>query len=187
MTSTEETRADELVHAFFASKDEKKTALDLSNCALTELPDSFYRHIQSNPNVAARLQLLNLAHNNLSRLPNYLSLLPNLRILFLLANQFRRIPPVVAELPACFMLSFKSNQLAGELAGSSLPRHISWLILTSNKLTSLSADFPRRCARVRKLMLANNRLSSLPEGFETMADLELLRLSNNAFERFPRA
>lgn len=182
-----QTRADELLHSFFSSDNESQTSLNLSNCALTELPPSLYTYIKSNPKAAARLQLLNLAHNKLTTLPNYLSLLPNLRILFLLANNFRTIPPVVAELPACYMLSFKSNQLSGELYGSSLPRNITWLILTSNALTALSPDFPRRCARVRKLMLANNQLSTLPPDFHLhMTDLELLRLSNNRFDAFPQ-
>lgn len=179
------TRAEELLHAFFASEDSNEKKLDLSNCQLTKLPDSFNKYISTYPKAASRLELLNLAHNELTSLPNCLSRIRNLRILFLLANRFRNIPPVIAELPACTMLSFKSNQLEGELRGSSLPHNISWLILTSNKISSLSEDFGRRCSKVRKLMLANNRLSELSSDFVYMTKLELLRLSNNNFQHFP--
>lgn len=177
--------ADARIRAFFA-QGATATALDLSSCGLRALPSSLQTHLRRDPLSASRLTLLNLAHNALSTLPPFLAHFPNLKTLFLLANAFTALPPILAELPAVTMLSFKCNALAGTLPASLLPRRIEWLILTSNALTGLSADFPTRCARVRKLMLSNNALTSLPPTFAAhMSALELLRLANNRLATFP--
>lgn len=177
--------ADERVRAFFAPEC-RATTLDLSSCNLHHLPPSLESHLLASPLSAARLTLLNLAHNSLTTLPRFLSHFPRLSILFLLDNAFTALPPILPELSSVTMLSFKSNALSGELPASLLPPRLSWLILTSNRLTSLSPDFPTRCRNVRKLMLANNNLTSLPRAFGThMHSLELLRLSNNNLHDFP--
>lgn len=183
--------ANQRIRKFFsaAHEDAKSvpTTLDLSNCNLSELPSTLNDEIKANAQAAANLTVLNLAYNSLCDLPNFLARLPNLRILFLLGNQFTVIPEIVCELPSVTMLSFKSNRLSGVLHGSSLPVNISWLILTSNEITSLADDFPSRCRRVRKLMLSNNKLSALPASFSSvLQNLELLRLANNSFEQFPK-
>lgn len=183
--------ANKRIRRFFAaahsSAKSAPTKLDLSNCNLSELPSTLTDEIKAKPQAAANLTLLNLAHNSLCHLPNFLARLPNLRILFLLGNQFTAIPEVVRELPSVTMLSFKNNRLSGVLNGSSLPVNISWLILTSNEITSLADDFPSHCRGVRKLMLSNNKLSALPASFcSEMQTLELLRLANNSFEQFPK-
>lgn len=178
--------AEARLRAFFSLDNHSQTKLDLSNCNLTELPSLFGTLIRSLPSQAANLQLLNLAHNKLTTLPSYLRLLPNLQILFLLGNSFSSIPPVISALPSVYMLSFKNNSLSGTIQGSQLPKKISWLILTSNKITALAPDFPIAARNVRKLMLSNNELSSLPETFsDHMHALELLRLANNQFIDFP--
>eukprot|EP00177_Eucheuma_denticulatum_P008486 GFKZ01015437.1.p1 GENE.GFKZ01015437.1~~GFKZ01015437.1.p1 ORF type:complete len:434 (-),score=53.45 GFKZ01015437.1:37-1338(-) len=177
------------IHDFFTpsfSTAPPQTDLDLSNCSLTMLPPILESYIRAHPRRASSLRLINLANNHLSSLPEFLSLLPNLRILFLLANNFTCLPPILSRLTSLTMLSFKSNRLSGTLHGTLLPPNISWLILTSNQITALADDVPYACRHVRKLMLSNNNLCSLPPTFaHQMTSLELLRLANNQFDTFP--
>lgn len=169
-----------IVDAFVRSV--KEEVLDLSELGLSSLPDSLFETLSP---CAARVTRINLAKNALETLPEWFARLPNLRILFLLGNDFTTLPPVLRSLESLQMLSFKHCKLAGELIASQLPPNLIWLILTDNRLTALSDDFGARCRRVRKLLLANNRLTGLPASFSQLADLELLRLSNNPLPAVP--
>lgn len=187
MSNSPYRNAEELLNEFFTSPANSSAAIDLSSCGLTKLPQLFETLIEKYPQASARLQLLNLAHNRLSELPIYLSKLPNLRILFLLRNEFVAVPAVIRMLKSVKMLSFKENKIQGELKSDTLPPNLTWLILTSNRLTGLDDNFPSHCRQVRKLMLSNNLLSRLPFEMRTeMTELELIRLANNRFEDFPR-
>lgn len=175
-----------ILEDFFMSNKDGSSSLDLSSCDLSMLPPLFESLVDAHPNAASRVTLLNLAHNSLSTLPLFLKRLPNLRILFLLGNAFESVPDVISRLPSLTMLSFKQCALKGTLHASSLPSTLTWLILTSNRLTGLSDDFAKRCSRIRKLMLSNNQLKRLPEGLSVhMQDLELVRLSNNEISEIP--
>lgn len=174
--------AEEVVRAFAAAPD--ATRLDLADCALAQLPDAIDRLADD---VKSRIEILNLAGNHLEDLPAWLAHLPRLRIVFCLANDFERVPEVMARLRAVTMLSFKNCRIEGVLHAKTLPPRVDWLILTGNRIEALSDDFAQTCGAVRKLMLANNRLAALPAGFERMRELELLRLANNRFEALPTA
>ena len=65
------------------------TRLDLS-CGLTEFPREIF-------DLADSLEVLNLTGNHLSDLPDDLPRLKKLRILFCSENDFRYVPPVLAE------------------------------------------------------------------------------------------
>lgn len=179
--------AEVLLNEFFTDPANSSTALDLSSCGLIQLPQLFETLIGRYPQASARLVLLNLAHNKLTDLPPCLSKLPNLRILFLLRNEFFAVPAVIRMLKSVRMLSFKENKIEGELKSETLPPNLTWLILTSNRLTGLDGKFPMHCRHVRKLMLSNNLLNRLPAEMRTeMMELELIRLANNRFEEIPR-
>lgn len=180
--------ADEILNEFFTDASNTSRKLDLSSCRLNELPSTFSTLISKYPIAASRLTLLNLAHNNLNTLPLYLKQLPNLTILFLLANKFTLIPEVISKLCNLTMLSFKQNFIHGHLqASKQLPTGLTWLILTSNRIKSISDDFSYHCKHIRKLMLSNNELRTLPLDLHLhMKDLELLRIANNSFTQFPK-
>lgn len=174
---------DRLLNNFFTDPQNQQTKLDLSSADLSHLPSLLPTLIASHPHAAARIALINLAHNNLSTLPQCLSQLPNLRVLFLLNNRFSTIPSVIPTINSLSMLSFKENKLT-TINANLLPPNLRWLILTSNQITTLSPDFPSRCRNVRKLMLSNNLLTHLPS-LEPMQHLELIRLANNRFAKIP--
>lgn len=147
--------------------------LDLS-CGLTEFPAEIH-------GLADSLEVLNLTGNRLSDLPDDLPRLKKLRILFCSDNDFRHLPPVLAECPGLSMIGFKSNRIEQVTA---LPPSLRWLILTDNRIESLPADIGR-CPPLQKLMLAGNRLSSLPDEMAACTNLELVRLAANRFESLP--
>lgn len=149
------------------------TRLDLS-CGLTEFPREIF-------DLADSLEVLNLTGNRLSDLPDDLPRLKNLRILFCSENDFRHVPPVLAECAGLSMIGFKSNRIERVEA---LPPSLRWLILTDNRIDRLPSTLGD-CLPLQKLMLSGNRLESLPDEMAACTNLELVRLAANRFEVLP--
>jgi hypothetical protein len=149
------------------------TRLDLS-CGLTEFPREIF-------DLADSLEILNLSGNRLSDLPDDVPRLKKLRILFCSENDFRHVPPVVAECAGLSMLGFKSNRIERVEA---LPPSLRWLILTDNRIDRLPTSL-RNCLQLQKLMLSGNRLTRLPDEMAACTNLELVRLAANRFEALP--
>lgn len=149
--------------------------LDLS-CDLMEFPREIY-------DLADSLEILNLSGNRLSTLPDDLSRLKRLKVIFLSQNRFLSLPPVLGECGALTMIGFKSNQIS-EVIGAALPRHLRWLILTDNRIARLPAELGSRTP-LQKVMLSGNRLESLPESMAACENLELIRISANHLTAIP--
>ena len=149
--------------------------LDLQ-CGLTELPSEVF-------DLADSLEVLNLTGNALRDLPDDLTRLKKLRILFCSSNRFTHLPPVLGHCEALSMVGFKSNQIA-EVAADALSPNLRWLILTDNQIRKMPSTLGR-CAGMQKLMLAGNRLTELPEEMAACTRLELLRLAANDLPGLP--
>ncbi len=149
--------------------------LDLS-CGLTELPQEVF-------DLADSLEVLNLTGNRLSSLPDELTRLKKLRIIFCSENQFTHLPEVLGSCPQLSMIGFKSNQIE-TVNASSLPPSLRWLILTDNRVRTLPASLGQ-CSQLQKLMLSCNRLRSLPEEMAACQNLEMIRLAANDFHSLP--
>jgi hypothetical protein len=149
------------------------TRLDLS-CGLTGFPREIF-------DLADSLEVLNLTRNRLSDLPDDLPRLKKLRILFCSENEFRHIPPVLAECAGLSMIGFKSNRIETVEA---LPPSLRWLILTDNRIDWLPASLGN-CRPLQKLMLSGNRLECLPDEMVACTNLELVRLAANRFKSLP--
>lgn len=143
---------------------------------LTQFPQEIF-------SLANSLEVLDLSDNKLSELPDNLSDLHQLKILFLTNNCFESVPLVLEQCPKLEMISFKSNNLK-HLPENALPVNTRWLILTDNNLVSLPEDMGR-LLRLQKLALAGNKLTCLPESMAKCRNLELARLSANGFKSLP--
>lgn len=149
--------------------------LDLS-CGLDHFPQEIY-------DLADTLEILNLSGNNLSSLPNDLTRLKKLKVIFCSENQFIHVPEVLGQCAELTMLGFKSNKIS-QLDADALPAKLQWLILTDNQLATLPSALGR-CLQLQKLMLAGNELAYLPDEMAACTQLELLRISANRFASLP--
>lgn len=70
-------------------------------------------------------------------------------------------------------MAFKSNNME-RIPENTLARSLQWLTLTNNALTSLPADIGQ-LAHLRKLLLTDNRLRTLPCSIVLCESLELVR------------
>jgi Protein tyrosine and serine/threonine kinase len=142
-------------------------------CGLTQFPPEIF-------DLADSLEILDLSNNALRSLPDDFGRLKNLRAVFFANNQFEEIPEVLAQCPQLNIMGFKSNQIQ-RISEAALPTILRWLILTHNQLEQL----PQAIGNLSKLMLAGNRLSSLPEEMASCHSLELIRLSVNQLTELP--
>lgn len=151
--------------------------IDLSNCDLTEFPKELYI-------VKDTVEMINLGGNSLSVLPDNISLFTKLRILFFANNKFEVVPDILGSLPNLYMLSFKSNLLRA-IPEQSLSPSVGWLILTDNQLVELPESIGLKLPKLKKFMLAGNKLSRLPDSLAHCKELELIRLAGNQFSTLP--
>ncbi|MFL9855570.1 protein kinase [Paraburkholderia madseniana] len=145
-------------------------------CGLSEFPREIF-------DLADTLEILDLSGNALSRLPDDLSRLRKLRIIFASDNPFTELPEVLGQCSQLSMVGFKANRIR-KVSGQSLPPLLRWLVLTDNEVEALPAEIGA-CAQLQKLMLAGNRLRTLPEELAACSRLELLRLAANQLSGLP--
>ncbi|HEJ2442226.1 TPA: protein kinase [Burkholderia multivorans] len=145
-------------------------------CGLTEFPREIFE-------LADTLEVLDLSGNALSSLPDDLSRLHRLRILFASDNRFTELPGALGACPQLEMIGFKANRIR-TVPGAALPRVLRWLILTDNAIDALPPEIGD-CSRLQKLMLAGNRLQSLPDEMAACRALELVRLAANRLDALP--
>ncbi|WP_019339199.1 leucine-rich repeat-containing protein kinase family protein [Stutzerimonas stutzeri] len=152
------------------------TRLDLS-----EELDTFPQEIFD---LADSLEVLNLSGNRLSSLPDDLSRLHKLRVLFCSDNPFTELPASIGRCQNLEMVGFKACRIR-HLPAEALPPKLRWLILTDNQLEKMPDEIGH-CSRLQKLMLAGNRLAALPETLANCRQLELLRIAANRMTALPQ-
>lgn len=149
---------DVLVNPSWAPRLASLRELSLANCGLRELPKSIGK--------CANLTRLDLAGNDLADLPSSFAKLEKLEILFILGSRrMKSVPRVLAKMTSLTRLGLRSNGLE-RLEGSRLPPNLVHAIFTDNAISRIDDDAYAKFARVRKLMLANNRLASFTGGEE---------------------
>jgi len=145
-------------------------------CGLTEFPLEILE-------LADTLEILDLSGNDLSELPDRITELTKLKIIFFAKNKFTVFPKVLKQFPALNMIGFKSNQIDA-VPEHAFPPKLNWLILTDNRIKVL----PKSIGDVRllqKCALAGNQLKELPNEMAKCKNLELLRVSANELESIP--
>ena len=143
---------------------------------IQEFPEALFE-------LAGHLEILDLADNQLSQLPQAFGRFKKLRILFLSNNQFQHIPAVLANCPALEMIAFKNNRIS-EFAEDVLPETTRWLILTNNQIRVLPQSMGK-LHRLQKLALGGNQIQQLPDSMQACKNLELARLSANQLPSLP--
>ena len=97
-------------------------------CGLREFPREIFE-------LADTLEILDLADNELTTLPDDLPRLTRLRVLFCSGNPFTHLPEVLGDCPVLQMVGFKGCQLA-YVPGAALSPSLSWLTLTDRLPTA---------------------------------------------------
>ena len=150
------------------------TRLQLA-CGLTEFPPEIY-------SLADSLEILDLSNNALVELPDDLPRLHRLRIIFCSNNPFTHLPEVLGSCSELSMIGFKSCRIR-TVSARALPPRLRWLVLTDNQVESLPEELG--LLPLQKLMLAGNRLRTLPVSLAGCSTLELLRLAANQLADLP--
>ena len=144
--------------------------------------DEFPREIFA---LADTLTMLDLSGNRLRALPDDLARLRALRTLFCSNNLFETLPAVLGSCPELDLVGFKANAIA-QVPVEALSAKLRWLILSDNRVAAMPETLGD-CRGLRKLALAGNRLAALPAGIANCESLELLRLSANRFATIEQA
>jgi Protein kinase domain/Leucine rich repeat len=144
---------------------------------LKKIPDEVF-------DLGDSLEILDLSDGFLSSLPNEMSKLKKLRILFCSHNRFEEIPEILSDCRELSQIGFRANSIT-KISEDALPQKLRWLIVTQNNLSTLPNALAER-PLLQKLMLSGNELTELPESLQNASGLELLRLSANRLEYLPQ-
>ncbi|MBA6390568.1 protein kinase [Colwellia sp. BRX10-3] len=154
--------------------------MGITRLKLSEDLSSFPMEILS---LADSLEILDLSDNQLTSLPNELTQLKKLKIIFASNNLFKVLPEVLGQCENLEMVGFKSNQI-NQVPAKALPDKLRWLILTDNCIETLPDSLGER-PQLQKLALAGNKLSKLPLTLAKSSNLELVRISANNITECP--
>lgn len=146
-------------------------------CGLNTFPDEIFT-------LADSLEILDLSDNNLSELPENMSDLSKLKIVFFARNQFTEFPSQLANCPSLSMIGFRSNKIT-HIPENVFPKKLQWLILTDNKIEQLPKSIGD-CHLLQKFGLAGNLLKELPAEMSNCKSLELLRIPTNQLTTIPQ-
>jgi Leucine-rich repeat (LRR) protein len=133
------------------------------------------------------LRVLDLGHNQLTRLPDEIGGLPNLTdFLYLHDNRLTSLPPPLAAVTRLRYLNLSEN--AFEVFPECISRISSLLELrmTDNRLHSLP-DSIGQLSRLRELHVRNNNLTSLPGSIGELKELRQIDLRGNPLTELPQA
>ena len=145
-------------------------------CGLEKFPEELI-------SLADTLEILDLSDNNLTTLPDSITKLKHLKIVFFARNQFKEYPSILHKCEAITMIGFKSNQITS-IPEKAFPPLLQWLILTDNKIQEIPKTIGD-CKKKKKCALAGNQITTLPTEMSSCRNLELLRISANKIQELP--
>ncbi len=128
--------------------------------------------------VLVNLKSLKIADNRITELPEWLGRLRQLESLELSGNQLSVLPEWLGRLTRLEFLNLSGNQLSVLPESLGQLNSLSWLNLSHNKFISLPKSLDQ-LKTLRSLHLSNNELSELPESLVQLEHLENLTLDGN--------
>ncbi|EGK89151.1 GTPase [Microcoleus vaginatus PCC 9802] len=202
---------EEAVRRIHRAAEEKLTQLDLSGLGLEELPPEIGKCTQLEMLVLAKfdeetmqwvgnkltkfpdavlqltnLKILNLSHNQITSIPEDLRQLSNLTRLDLSYNQITSIPEDLGQLSNLILLNLNNNQITSIPEDLGQLSNLILLNLSHNQITSIPEDLGQ-LSNLTHLYLNNNQITEIPEAIGQLSNLILLNLNNNQITSIPDA
>jgi Leucine-rich repeat (LRR) protein len=121
---------------------------------------------------------IDVASQNLKKLPKKLYKLTNIVSINLLGNQFTEFPSVLSELKTLDEISLSTNKLTKVGSEIGKLKNLRILIMNNNKLTSL----PKEIGELTNLLyleIGNNEFTNLPEEIKYLTSLQELHIERN--------
>lgn len=146
-------------------------------CGLKQFPEEILL-------LADTLEVLDLSDNQLTELPDSISQLKHLKIIFFENNNFIRFPKALSKCPLLNMIGFKSNHIE-TVPENAFPPLLKWLILTNNHIKKIPKSIGN-CLLLQKCTIAGNLIEELPSEMASCVNLELLRISANKLKSIPQ-
>jgi len=154
------------------------TSLDLSDLALTAVPDSLSR--------LANLRELYLNSNQITAVPDSLSRLANLRELYLNSNQITAIPDSLSQLANLGKLDLSDNQITAIPDSLSRLANLSALFLSNNQIAAIP-DSLSQLANLKNLNLSSNQITAIPDSLSQLFHLVILDIDDNRTTAIPNS
>jgi Leucine-rich repeat (LRR) protein len=138
-----------------------------------------YSDLQLAIREADKVLSIDVASQDLNKLPKQLDKLKNIVSINLLGNSFVSFPTVLSQLTTLDEISLSSNQLktVGKEIGQL--KNLRILIMNNNQLTEL----PKEISELTNLLyleIGNNKLKRLPEEIKYLTNLQELHIERNA-------
>jgi len=201
---------EEAVRRIDQAAEEKLTELDLSGLGLEELPGEIGKCTQLETLVLGKLdkekrqwvgnqltkfpdavlqltnlKILNLSHNQITQIPDTLGL-SNLTELDLSSNQITSIPEDLGQLSNLTLLDLNYNQITSIPEELGQLSNLTRLDLSRNQITSIPENLGQ-LSNLTGLHLYDNQITSIPEELGQLSNLTELSLSWNQITSIPEA
>ncbi|MCA9333803.1 leucine-rich repeat domain-containing protein [Candidatus Saccharibacteria bacterium] len=158
--------------------------LDLSNCALKEIPSEVFEltHlIALNLGVAC---VLHEAANRIDEISPLIGQLQNLQRLYLDNNQLSTLPEILSNLKNLQRLYLNNNQLDIVPKAIEHLHNLQDLSIVGNQLKTLPETFDK-LQNLRRLYIDSNQLRTMPKAITSLRNLDILSLTNNQLQIIP--
>lgn len=128
------------------------------------------------------LEVLNLGHNYIQTLPNWLSKLEKLKHLGLVSCGFTEIPQCIFDLKNLEGLDLECNRITKIPKEIKNLTNLNFLNICWNKLTELPTEF-ETLTNIDILILNENKISEVPTYLQKFKKLRVLDFSNNPISK----